>query len=670
MGSTVSGKVGVVTEKVLPFSRPGPGAGPPPPPGASPGPNPVDTEGLAEGYWRDPADKTIRMMRGTGKRAKEVRLCSNIKAIYRESGADGKGWGLTVEVVDPRGVKKEVVITSADAETDAAKCMRTLSSAGLVVHSDDIKRHRFILNAVVRAKVPLAYGLVKTGLTPIGDYHVFARSDGVIEPDGLDEEQKRNIVVWGGGSQYGRVHQDGKRGEWISGVVAPAAKVPLAQVAIGAMLSGAAIPYLPPECEVNTIINYVGDSGLGKTTIVRAGASVHGKGSQTTDPGSFIETYRNTVNAIESVLQAANHIGACFDELKNIDPKAAETFAYQFATGQRKGRLYADDSSRPRASWMLPALSCGEITLADRANERAFRRQTMDAGSEARMPNFAVSGAFDLVGNFAERKAYAEALGAASATHYGFGGPEFIRFLLNNEGRAREEIAKNLAIWKTISAKRLGEAPSLQASRIASRLGSLVGPAALAAEVLGFPWGGDIAPFDVSATAAASGMFLASRHALGIWADANGLTYSTQTTEILQMIRAFYHSAPGGAFILCGAKSYNIVEDKEVESDVPESWHESVSIRGWKAMYGMEEKTDRYGVTKFVGGTLEYVDFRPDVLEQHLKESARAVRTALASLRDDGLLVTQSQASLRTQRRVDGRNTAVIRIDGEFFGGE
>jgi hypothetical protein len=316
---------------------------------------------------------------------------------------------------------------------------------------------------------------------------------------------------------------------------------------------------------------------------------------------------------------------------------------------------------------MLPALSCGEITLADRANERSFRRQTMDSGSEARMPNFAVSGAFDLVGNFAERKAYAESLGVASATHYGFGGEEFPRFLLNNENRARDEIAKNLAIWKTISASKLGSAPSLQASRIASRLGPLVAPGALGAEVLGFPWGGDLTKFGVSATPAASGMFLAFLDAFKIWIDANGLTYSTQTAEILKMIRAFYHNAPGGAFILCGVKFYDLVQDKEVEPDIPERRHETVPIRGWKAMYAMEKETDKYGVTKFVGGKLEYVDFQPDVLEQHLKESPRVVRTALVSLRAAGLLITESEKAFRTQRKVDGKNTSVIRIKGEFF---
>ena len=134
------------------------------------------------------------------------------------------------------------------------------------------------------------------------------------------------------------------------------------------------------------------------------------------------------------------------------------------------------------------------------------------------------------------------------------------------------------------------------------------------------------------------------------------------------MIRAFYHSAPGGAFILCRAESYNLVKDKKVEAEVLEDRHETVSIRGWRAMTGLEEKTDIYGVKKLVGGELAYVDFRPDVLEQHLKEPGRAVRTALASLRESGLLVSESDRALQTQRRVDGQNTAVIRIKGEFFG--
>jgi hypothetical protein len=73
---------------------------------------------------------------------------------------------------------------------------------------------------------------------------------------------------------------------------------------------------------------------------------------------------------------------------------------------------------------------------------------------------------------------------------------------------------------------------------------------------------------------------------------------------------------------------------------------------------------------KFVSGDLAYVDFIPGVLEQDLRQSKRAVQQALASLRDYRFLITESKQAFRTQRKVDGENTTVIRIKGEFFAGD
>jgi hypothetical protein len=61
------------------------------------------------------------------------------------------------------------------------------------------------------------------------------------------------------------------------------------------------------------------------------------------------------------------------------------------------------------------------------------------------------------------------------------------------------------------------------------------------------------------------------------------------------------------------------------------------------------------------------VDFIPAVLERALGQSSRALKQALATLRDLELLISEKSNSLRTQRRVEGRNTIVIRIKGEFF---
>jgi hypothetical protein len=676
------GKGGAPDEKVVPFAAPKQkqqqqrqGSGPKqqsPPPGQG-----KDTEGLATGYWRD--DGAIWTTTGTKKNPRALRLCSDMRAIHAESGPDGMSWALNADVVDPRGVHKQVCFTRAEAETKPADCMRSLVDAGLVVHIDDEKRHRRILNAIVRAEVPLAYGIIKAGRTKVGDRYVFASAAGITEPDG---KAATSIVVWRGGALYGRVRQGGRREEWISRVASPAEKAPLAMATIGTMLSGPALSYLPKEYEANTMLHFVGESGGGKTTIVRVGASVHGRGSDTTDPESYLESYKNTINAAENILLGHNHLGVCFDELKNIDQKAAQTFAYDFSAGRRKGRMYQDSSPRPTDSWALPGLSSGEITLSDRANEHAFRQQTMDSGAEVRVVNIAADDAFSPVGTVAERKAYAEALGAASATHCGFAGPEFVRFLLNHEEGARAAIAKNFVIWKAVSAPLLGAAPSRQASRVAARLGSLVAPAALAAEVLGFPWGADLSSkFGVSATPAASAMFLAFAHVLDIWVGNNGVAYSTQTGAIFRLLRAHYHGAPKGAFILCGAKPSDVIPDdeplafqvqtvpmsgwKDDESLAPQA--QTVPMRGWKALTNIRTTADLYGPPKFSGGDLVYVDFIPAVLERDLGQSSRALNQALTTLRNLKLLITEKSDGLRTQRRVDGRHTPVIRIKGEFF---
>ena len=230
----------------------------------------------------------------------------------------------------------------------------------------------------------------------------------------------------------------------------------------------------------------------------------------------------------------------------------------------------------------------------------------MDSGGDVRVLNIVADSAFAQVGAFADRKAYAESLGAASATHYGFVGQEFIRFLLNNEDGAREAIKKNLVIWNAVSARMLGTAPSLQASRVATRMGSLVAPAALAAEVLALPWGADLTfKFGVSATPPASAMFLAFAHLFDTWIGANGLAYSTQTAAIFQLLRAYYHGAPKGAFILCGASPSDVIPDDELLGLRPET----VPTRGWKAMTGVVPHRDSYGHLKTVTGALEYVRF-------------------------------------------------------------
>ena len=72
-----------------------------------------------------------------------------MRAVHTESGVDGRRWALNVDVVDQRGAHRLVCFTRAEAETKPANACVRSSTAGLVVYSDDQKRSRTILNAVV-----------------------------------------------------------------------------------------------------------------------------------------------------------------------------------------------------------------------------------------------------------------------------------------------------------------------------------------------------------------------------------------------------------------------------------------------------------------------------------------------------------------------------------------
>ena len=87
-------------------------------------------------------------------------------------------------------------------------------------------------------------------------------------------------------------------------------------------------------------------------------------------------------------------------------------------------------------------------------------------------------------------------------------------------------------------------------------------------------------------------MFLAFSRVLDTWIGANGVAYSTQTGEIFQRLRAYYHGAPKGAFIPCGFRSNDGIFDVIAEDEPQPPQAQTVPIRGWKVMANMKPIAD------------------------------------------------------------------------------
>ena len=446
-----------------------------------------DSDGLADGYWRD-KDGLVwtSEFAGSGilRQQQDVCLCSHARVVRRESDGLGHNWSIAVEVRDKWDASKEVVLREADAATDTKESIHALVNAGLTIYAPQIlKYHRLIVDGFLKAKTNLARRLTKAGWFTVGGKPVFATPSGIIGDVGGNE------ILWGGKEDVCMTSAAGTLASWKANVCALAEGNAVPMVCIGTMSASPTIPYLPKRAEKNTVLHFVSTSSGGKTTSTRCGATVWGLGATTEVEGTFLKSWKTTANASELLLAGHNHIGLALDELKTVDAKAAGTFAYDFASGRSKLRMNAKLATRQGPSWALFAISSGEVTLAERANDQSFRKQLQDAGAEARVINIPTD--IDLFPNLhghPSGEAFAQALGTASTEHYGHAGPAFVKWLIPNEKEARERLEDNLAFWNKKTAELLKTGANPQALRIASRLGSIAAAAALAADVLEFPW--------------------------------------------------------------------------------------------------------------------------------------------------------------------------------------
>jgi putative DNA primase/helicase len=407
-----------------------------------------NSDGLAEGYWHDEDDGAVCTTEfvgsGRSRTQQDVCLCSHARVVRGESDGAGYGWSIAVEVRDKWGATKEVILNEADAAIDTKESIHALVNAGLRIYAPQLpKYHRLILDGLQKAKAKLARRLTKAGWFALEGRSFFATPSGVIGDVGSTQ------ILWGGKDDICATSQAGTFESWKANVFALAEGNAIPMVCIGTMLASPAIPYLPKQAEKNTMLNFVSTSSGGKTTSTRCGASVWGAGATTEAEGTFLKSWKTTANASETLLAGHNHIGLALDELKTVDAKASATFAYDFGAGRSKLRMNAKLATRKGPSWALFAISSGEVTLAERANDQSFRKQLQDAGAEARVMNIPTD--IDLFPDLHSRasgEAFAQALGAASSEHYGHVGPAFVGWLIANEDEARRRLKANLAFWK------------------------------------------------------------------------------------------------------------------------------------------------------------------------------------------------------------------------------
>lgn len=268
-----------------------------------------------------------------------------------------------------------------------------------------------------------------------------------------------------------------------------------------------------------------GESTDGKTTIMKAAASVYG------NPDRYSQTWRATGNAIEGIASRRNDALLCLDELGELDSKEAGQVAYMLANGQGKGRSKQDGELRERKAWRLLFLSTGELSLEDHAASAGQRTQ---AGMEVRTiqipSNTGHHGAFEWLHGMENGRLFADTLKTNADRQHGTAFRALVEGLAIDLDTHRERLASEI---KRLASELTPKGAGNQVGRAINRFALVAAAGELATQlgVTGWPEGEAIRAARVCLKA-----WLMERGHLGNKEDA------TTLEQVRRFITAHQHS--------------------------------------------------------------------------------------------------------------------------------
>ncbi|WP_421306672.1 DUF927 domain-containing protein [Aeromonas veronii] len=363
----------------------------------------VSGQRLPEGFEIRGDRLCVLMMVGRGEDAHQewVPISSPIWVLAETSDEQGRGCGRLLEWLDSIGRSRQWAMPVRSlVPRNGDEVFAALLDAGLPFIELEHKRK---LNAyLMRCKPERRITCVeRTG------WHgrAYVLPQGSIGPDA------DGVILQTTGCAASDFTERGTLAEWQQGVATLA--VGNSRLCFALSLAFAA-PLLTLVGMEGGGFHLKGESTDGKTTIMKAAASVYG------NPDRYSQTWRATGNAIEGIASRRNDALLCLDELGELDGKEAGQVAYMLANGQGKGRSKQDGELRERKAWRLLFLSTGELSLEDHAASAGQRTQ---AGMEVRTIQIPSDtghhGAFEWLHGMESGRTFADTLKASSDSQHG-----------------------------------------------------------------------------------------------------------------------------------------------------------------------------------------------------------------------------------------------------------
>ncbi len=384
-------------------------------------------------------------------------ICDRLDVLALARDPNNGGWGLLVEFADRDNVKHRLVIPARSFNGEGLEATGLLYDAGL--HIAPSGRRAVLDYLQTQSPEKRARTTSRTGWHGEGDELLFVLPDGAIGT-ATDE-----WLFDSGAPDASPYKQRGTLKQWRDNVASLCAGN---SRLVFAVCSAFASPLLHLIGEESGGFHYRGDSSGGKTTALRAAASVCGS-------PDYMQRWRATDNGLEALAMTHCDAPLLLDELKQIDAKVAGETAYMLANGSGKARANVGGGARTIARWRLIFLSAGELSLSQHMAEAGKK---VHAGQELRMADIPADagaglGCFERLHDHPNGHEFANALAAAMGKYYGTAFPAFVRRALSERERLCTSLREAQAAFEKAA---LTHQASGQARRAAARF-ALVGAA-------------------------------------------------------------------------------------------------------------------------------------------------------------------------------------------------
>lgn len=441
-----------------------------------------------------------------------LRLSGAFEVLATTRDEAGDGWGILLQWKDKDCREHRWAMPRRMLAAEAGTVWATLMDGGLFVASG-AKARNMLADFLNRVEVE--------GRALAADRAGWHGQRFVLPHKTYGEAAGERVVFQGDRSAPGAYDDRGTLAGWKSQIASHAVGNSRLAVAIASAFVGPILALVEGE---GGGLHIIGDSSTGKTTALRAAASVWGP------PIKRVLSWRATANGLEGVATTHSETFLCLDEMGQLDGRDAGAAAYMLANGQGKARMKAAGGMRALPTWSLMFLSTGEIGLAALALTAG---KTTAAGQEVRILELPADagvglGIWEDLHEFADGKAMSDAVNDAAGSEYGTAAPAFLAFLVADPATARST-ARNLMIrFETTYVP-----PS--ASGMARRAGRRFAQIAAAGELARLS---GVLPWPEGEAERAAG------HIFEAWTIARGGVGSSEDAKAVQAVRDFIERNP------------------------------------------------------------------------------------------------------------------------------